>query len=117
MSDKVADRRASQRVSSFEIVTLLVGDGPYRGSCVMAMTIDISAGGICVLLDGGVFSRGTAVQVLYEDGLHLDGWISHSRRGDDLLIRSGISFNPFRESQAFERRSSSPQQTSRVAYA
>jgi len=97
------DRRASNRVPSSQLVTLLVGDGEYRGSRFVAMTTDISAGGICVVLDGGSFSRGTSVQVQYEDGLYLDGWISHTSRGADLLTRLGISIAPLSDGKACEQ--------------
>jgi len=69
----------------------------------VAMTTDISAGGICVVLDGGSFSRGTSVQVQYEDGLHLDGRISHTSRGTDLLTRLGISFAPLSDEKVCEQ--------------
>ena len=88
-----ADRRKSPRVPYCRVVTLLVSDGLYTGGSLVGLVEDISQGGICVVLDAGLFTRGMAVRVEFPDGLTLSAWVCHCTNiaGSSKL---GLSFDP-----------------------
>jgi hypothetical protein len=54
---------------------------------------DMSDGGVCVLLDGGEFTRGTSVTLTLSDGLALSTWVCHTTASNDG-VRIGLSFAP-----------------------
>src|SRR6266849_6464157 len=85
------ERRKHLRPDCHGFVELRMKDGEYRGAILAGVLMDISDGGVCVLLNGTVFSRGTAVDVELPDGLTLSSWVCHSTQADGLS-RIGLSF-------------------------
>ena len=101
MEPMKVDQRRSPRLPCSGVVTLLVADGEYRGASLVGLVEDISQGGICVVLDGGFFSRGTAVRIEFQDGLILSGWVCHCKNTAGSS-RLGLSFDPIDPLQSTE---------------
>lgn len=91
MNAYVGERRRYPRLDCTGIVNIAVKEGKYKGTTLVGMLSDFSEGGLCVLLDGGVFERGTPVQVECEDGLTLTAWVCHYTRVGESS-RLGLSF-------------------------
>ena len=88
-----AERRSSRRDICVGVAGLTIQNGPYRGATLVGLIRDISDGGICIMLDGGTFERGTAVQVQTNDGLSFAAWVCHC--SPELgASRVGFSFAP-----------------------
>ncbi len=103
MDPSLKEQRRTERLPSHGLVMLAVHDGQYKGASLVGMAANISAGGICIVLDGGFFTRGTAVTMEFEDGLRLNGWVTHSTAMEDLS-RIGLSFNPIHDEIHFRGR-------------
>ena len=91
MTDDVADRRKHPRNKCEGVVTISVNSGIQRGSKFVSLLHDISDGGMCVILDGGTFERGTAVAVEFLDGIQIPAWVCHCTTTADFC-RLGLAF-------------------------
>lgn len=85
------ERRKHVRTPCGGVVSLTMKSGEFRGATFAGILVDISEGGICLVLDGGVFSRGTEVELEFQDGLRLPAWACHCRSMDGLTT-IGLSF-------------------------
>lgn len=81
------------------MVSLAFQDGRHRGATFMGLIDDMSDGGLCVILDGGVFERGTAVTLYLHEGLPMSAWICYSVQHQDGC-RLGLSFSEVNSERA-----------------
>src|SRR3954451_19880445 len=87
------ERRRHQRVQCGGVVSLVIQAGPNRGSSFVSLLHDISDGGACVILDGGVFKRGTAVFLDFVEEVRIPAWVCHCTTAAGYC-RLGLSFDP-----------------------
>jgi hypothetical protein len=93
MDEHKSDRREHTRIRCEGVVTLGVQSGSQRGSMLVSWLHDISDGGLCVVLDGGTFERGTAVSVGFGEEFTIPAWVCHSTK-TSTFCRLGLSFQP-----------------------
>ncbi len=65
------------------VSTLRFNEGEFKGAALVGLLRAITADGIAVVLDGGLFSRGTSVQVQLDDGSQLRAWVRECTTADE----------------------------------
>jgi hypothetical protein len=90
------ERRRNPRVRCGAVINLVIQTGPQRGASFVSLLHDISDGGACVILDGGVFARGTAVFLDFLDEVRMPAWVCHCT-SEAGFCRLGLSFGPINE--------------------
>lgn len=80
MDDAGLERRESKRFECRDLVTLVMMEGEYKGASLVGMVTNFSAGGVCMVLDGGWFLQGTPLRIEFQDGLTLEGRVRHCTR-------------------------------------
>ena len=74
------------------VVTMLVGDGQYKGASFAGLVENVSDGGLCLVLDGGSLVRGTPVRIEFQEGLILNAWVCHCKNTPEGS-HVGLSFD------------------------
>ena len=64
------------------LITLRFNEGEYKGAALVGLIRNITADGIAVTLDGGMFSCGTSVQVQLDDGPQFEAWVRQCIQAD-----------------------------------
>jgi hypothetical protein len=87
------ERQEAAPIMPSSIVTLRFNEGEYKGAALVGLIRDITADKIAVVLDGGLFSRGTSVQVQLDHGPRLEAWVRQCFTADGSSWLE-LSLNP-----------------------